>query len=149
MDDYSMLKDLVEKSLETNKSIGLILIVLISINIVIESIRFIYKLILANNNKKIKRQLLIEEKRLKIIEQLFQSLDNLTLLDARDNELLLHQLKEINLYISQNRIYIPRSYQNCTNEILDYFKNVLTDFRQKSIEKETQLFNKFCNEFNR
>jgi hypothetical protein len=149
MNDYSLLKDLVEKSLAANKTIGILLILLISANIIIESIRFLYKLIITKNQNNNKRQQLIEEKRLKIIGQLFQSLDDLTLLDKSEDQIMLSKLKEISQFISQNKLFIQKPYQKCTNDILDYFKNILTDFRNKSIEKETKLFNKFCDEFNR
>jgi len=148
MNDYSLTNDALKSSGEIN---GLIitLIILVCINIIIELIRFGVSLYLSRKDKDNKRQLLIEEKRIKVLETLFKKLDAISLYDKSEEEKMLTDLKEINIFITQNKLYIPKKLQSTSNEILDYFKNVLTDFRQKSIERETELFNKFCNEFNK
>jgi hypothetical protein len=148
MNDYSLTKDAVNSSGEIN-GLLITLIILVCINILIELIRFGVSLYLSRKDKDNKRQLLIEEKRIKVIETLFKKLDAISLYDKSEEEKMLTDLKEINIFITQNKLYIPKKLQSNSNEILDYFKNVLTDFRQKSIEKETELFNKFCNEFNK
>lgn len=149
MNDYSLTKDLIEKGFSTGNSLSIVLIVLVSLNIGIESFRFISMIIISNKEKHNKRQILIEEKRLKIIEQLFQSLDKLTLFDKSESSILLDNLKDINLFITKNKLYISKNYLDCTNEILDYFKDVLADYRKKNVEKEISLFDKFCHEFNK
>ncbi len=148
MNDYSLTNDAIKSNGEIN---GLIitLIILVGINIIIELIRFGFSLYLSSKEKDNKRQLLIEEKRIKVLETLFKKLDAISLYDKSEEEIMLSDLKEINIFITQNKLYIPKKLQSTANEILDYFKNVLTDFRQKSIERETELFNKFCNEFNK
>ena len=148
MNDYSLTKEVLGANANLT-SILWIIVCLLSINLLIELFRFATASILSSQERKNKRTLLIEEKRIKILEELFRKLDSLTLLDKSDNERLLQSLKEINLYVSQNKIYIPKRFQFITNSILDYFKGVLTDFRQKSIEKETNLFQKFCDEFDK
>jgi hypothetical protein len=148
MNDYGLTKE----ALETNGSLhGMIitLIILVCINILIELIRFGISLYFSEKDKDNKRQLLIEEKRIKVLETLFKNLDSLTIYDKSDEIRMLSDLKEINLFISQNKIYIPKKIHKTATEILDYFKNVLTDFRKKSIEVETQLFQKYCNDFNK
>lgn len=149
MNDYSMLKDIIEATNKNNNSLLIALIILISINIGIELFRFIGMIILSNKDKSNKRQLLIDEKRIKVLEQLFQSLDSLSLHDKSESSQMLEKIKEINLYVTKNKLYIPKPFQRNTSDILDYFKNVMTDYRLKSIEKETQLFEKYCNEFNK
>ncbi|HEU4574927.1 MAG TPA: hypothetical protein VFS36_07980 [Chitinophagaceae bacterium] len=148
MNDYSLTKD----ALFGNGNLTgmlLILIILVCINILIELIRFGTTLYLSKKDKDNKRQLLIEEKRIKVSETLFKKLDNLTLYDKSEADKILNDLKEISLYITQNKLYIPKKLNSISNELLDYFKNVLTDFRQKSIERETELFQRFCDEFNK
>lgn len=148
MNDYSMTKEI----LQTNGSLNgmlITLIVLVCINIIIELIRFGISLYFMKKEKENKKQFLIEEKRIKVLETLFQKLDSLTIFDKNDESQMLFELKEINLYLTQNKIYIPKSIHFTSIEILDYFKNVLTDFRQKSIEKETKLFEKYSNVFNK
>jgi hypothetical protein len=148
MNDYSLTKDAINSNAEIN-GLLITLIILVCINILIEFIRFGVSLYLSRKDKDNKRQLLIEEKRIKVLETLFKKLDAISIYDKSEEEKMLTDLKEINIFITQNKLYIPKKLQSNSNEILDYFKNVLTDFRQKSIEKETELFNKFCNEFNK
>lgn len=149
MNKYSTLENLVELLTTQNKSLLIALIFLIILNIGVEIFRFISMIILSNKEKKSKKDLLKEDKRLKILEQLFQSLDKLTLYDRQDSEAMLTDVKKINTFISKNKLYIPQKFQEVSNEILDYFKNVMTDFRNKDIETETRLFEKYFNEFNR
>lgn len=151
MNDYSMTKDMLNEivSVANSNTLLLTLLVVVSINIGIEIFKFFSKWALLNKSRKDKRMILIEEKRIKILEQLFQSLDGLTLFDNSQDQELLSRIKDINKFVTQNKIYIPNEFQKFSNEILDYFKNVLTDYRKKDIEKETKLFNKFCNAFNK
>lgn len=148
MNDYSLTKDALNGN-EDLSSMLLTLIILVSINILIELIRFGTTLYLSKKDKDNKRQLLIEEKRIKVSETLFKKLDNATLYDKSEADRMLNDLKDISLYITQNKLYIPKKLNSISNELLDYFKNVLTDFRQKSIERETELFQSFCDEFNK
>ena len=149
MNKYSALENLVELLTKQNKSLFIGLIILIILNIGVEIFRFVSMMILANKEKKSKKDLLKEDKRLKMLEQLFQSLDKLTLYDRQDSEAMLVEVKNINTFISKNKLYIPSKFQEISNEILDYFKNVMTDYRKKDIAKESKLFEKYYNEFNR
>ncbi len=145
--DYSTIKEI--GNLNIN-SMAITLTILVSINIVIEVIKFVFSLCISAKDKNNKRELLIEEKRINVLEMLFKQLDSLTLyFSDSDEDKMLSDLKAINLYISQNRIYIPKNIYDISISILDYFRKVLTDFREKSIERESELFEKFCNEFSR
>ncbi|MCO5234616.1 MAG: hypothetical protein M9888_12895 [Chitinophagales bacterium] len=148
MNDYSLTKDALYGNGDLSGML-LTLIILVCINILIELIRFGTTLYLSKKDKDNKRQLLIEEKRIKVSETLFKKLDNVTLYDKSEADRMLNDLKEISLYITQNKLYIPKKLNSISNELLDYFKNILTDFRQKSIERETELFQRFCDEFNK
>ncbi|WP_321343440.1 hypothetical protein [uncultured Draconibacterium sp.] len=151
MNDYSLNNDVLQElfGLASNQTLLLTLLIMVSINIGVEIFRFVSKWALSNKSKKDKRLILIEEKRIKILEQLFQSLDSLTLYDNSQDQELLAKLKDINKFMTRNKIYIPKEFQKHTNNILDYFKNILTDYRNRDYEKETKLFNKYCNAFNK
>ncbi|MDN4165041.1 hypothetical protein QWY31_05975 [Cytophagales bacterium LB-30] len=148
MKDYSTINEVLS-STQGIRSMLATLIVLVCINIILELIKFGTSIYISKKDKENKRQLLIEEKRIKVLEALFKMLDSLTLYERTEMEKMLNDLKEISLYITQNKLYIPTKMNSISNELLDYFKNVLTDYRQKSIERETELFQKFCNEFNK
>lgn len=151
MSDYSLTKEMINEivGISNNDTLLLTLLIMVSINIGVEVFKFISRWVLSNKSKKNKRLVLIEKKRIKILEQLFQSLDHLTLFDGSQEYELLFEIKDINKFMTRNKIYIPKVFQKYSNEILDYFKNILTDYRLKDIEKETKLFNKYCNAFNK
>lgn len=134
---------------DPSNTIQLALIITLAINIGIEIFKFITMLILAGKEKKNKKFLLIEEKRIKILEELFQSMDFLSLYGKDETVEMLSEIKKISLFVTKNKLYIPKKFQKIANEILDYFRKVMTDYRQKDISQETKLFEKFCNEFNK
>lgn len=148
MNDYSLTKDALTGHGDLN-GLLLTLMILVCINILLELIRFGTTLYFSKKDKDNKRQLLIEEKRIRVLETLFKKLDTLTLYDKSEVDKMLDDLKKISLYTTQNKLYIPKKINSVSTELLDYFKNVLTDYRQKRIEKETELFQKFCDEFNK
>lgn len=149
MNDYSATKDLVEATGGNQSTLMIALIVMISLNIGVEIFRYIGMLNLSNKDKSNKRQLLIEEKRIKVLENVYRSLDSISLLSKGEEQKMLEKTNKISLYVTQNKLYIPKPLQFHINYILDYFRIVMTDFRQKSIEKETALFEGFCDEFNK
>ena len=144
MNDYSLLKDFL-----IDRSISTVLIILISINILLIIGDFISKLLLSNKDKYNKKKLIIDEKSIKVLEQLFHSLDSLSLLDKSESDLMLNKIRETNQFITSNKLYISKHFQNISNDILDYYKNVLVDFRNKDIKTEITLYERFCNEFNK
>ncbi len=146
--EYEMNKDILNSGNSGDHSLAISLIILISINIGVEILRFWGMFILANKEKKQKRQLLIEEKRINVIELLYKNLDSLRLFDRSEESELLSNIKNINLFITQNKIYIPKNLLDKIYEILDYFKSVLTDYRLKDITMEVKLFDDFCDEYN-
>lgn len=146
MNDISSLQNLIQTINKQNENLIIALIVLISVNIIIELIKIGGQYFLLRSDGKQKKQLLIDEKRIKILETLFKNLDRLSLYDQTQSRQMLKDIKDINLYISSNKLYIPKKFRSHANNILDYFKNVLSDYRQKNIQVETKLFEKFCNE---
>jgi hypothetical protein len=145
--DYLTLKEYIKTLNENNDSLTTVLILLVSVNIIVEVIRFISKIVLSNKDRANGRQLLIDENRIKKIERLFQSLDRLSLFDRNESVEMLDEIKRINQFVTKNKLYLSKKFQSKTNKILDYYKDVLTDYRNKDIKKETELINKFCDEF--
>ena len=148
MGNYSSFEKLLELLANQNKSLFIALIILIGLNIGVEIFRFFSMIVLSNKEKKTKIDLLKEEKKLEIIEKLFKTLDKLRLYDKTQSQEMLSEVKIINRFMSENKLYIPDKIRNISIDILDYFKNVMTDYPQKDLEKEEKLFNKFYNEFN-
>lgn len=146
--DYTAINELL-KQLEENKTLQTTVIILVIINILIEIAKFLSNIYLTNKTNSASRKLLLEERKINILETLFKKLNGLSLYDRDESELLLKEIKETNNFIYENKIYIPNSFQKISQTTLDYFTQVLTDYRSKSIEKENKLYNKFCDEFNK
>lgn len=112
MNDYSLLKDfLVDQSMST------VLVILISINILLIVGDFTSKLLLSNKDKYNKKKLIIDEKSIKILEQLFHSLDSLSLFDKSESDLMLNKIRDTNQFIRSNKVYISKPFQNISNDI--------------------------------
>ena len=125
------------------------LLVLISVNLVVEIAKFISSFILSNKEKKNHKHLLIDEKRIKILEEVYKDLDLLSIFDQNEDEVLLDSIRTIERKIQSNMIYVPSKIHSIFIDILDYYKCVLVDYRKKDIQKEANLLKKYCNEFNK
>jgi hypothetical protein len=149
MDQYSPAKDIVSNSDMNSDNILWLLMILLGTNIVVEIIKLTGNFFLKNKDSSNQRKLLIETKRIEILEKLYQDLESLSLYDSSQTNEMLDKVKEISKYITSNKIFVTKKYQKISGKILDYFKNVMSDYRLKKIETETKLFQKFSDEFNR
>lgn len=147
--DYSTLNELIQNAKNDYKYLLTTLICLIIINLIFEFFKFINSIKLLNKEKSNNKQLLLDDKRIDIQVKLFKSLSRLKLFEKDQDTDLLNAIKNINSFITNNKLFISKELQSISNEILDYFKSVIFDFNTKDIKTETQLFDKYYNEFNK
>ena len=98
------------------------------------------KQLLKNETKKIKI-----ERKLSVIEDLYKSLINLkseTFSFPISNAFPL-EVKKMNIWLSENRINLTADLYNCSQDILDYFLEIYTNYERKDINKEKKLFQRF------
>lgn len=98
------------------------------------------KQLLKNETKKIKI-----ERKISVIENLYKSLINLkseTFCFPIKSDFPL-KVKEMNVWLSENRINLTTDLYNYTQDILDYFSEIYINYERKDINKEKRLFQRF------
>lgn len=151
MNDYSALKDLFEifsNEITTNSKLTITLICFIVVNLGVTLLNIFSQNRLKNKEKKIYSFNIKEKRRIEILEELYNKMENLSNFDGKErSDQFLQQIKEMEAYTNKNRLYLPKPIQKITNDYSDYLKNVLTDFRKKNYEFEMNVFNKYCKLF--
>lgn len=145
MNDYTAIADTLKNTSNIN-----ILIIFISINVLVSLVQIYAGFRLKSKDRLIYSQNLKEKRRIKTIEELFRKLENLTYFDGRkENDNFLKEISELDAFVTKNRLYIDKKYLRITNEINDYFRTVLSDFRKKDFKREQTYFDNFLKIFNK
>lgn len=122
---------------------------LILTNIILGIINLIAQVKLKNKEKQIYSYSIRENKRLNVLEQIYYSLEELSYFNENESQTLLSKLKEIEAFVSKNKIYLSRDFINCISGICDYYKGILVDYRKKKYETEIELMNVYVKLFNK
>lgn len=98
------------------------------------------KQLFKNETKKIKI-----ERKLSVIEELYKSLINLKneTYSFPFSEDFPSEVKKMSIWLSENRINLTVDLYNCSQDILDYFLEIYTNYERKDINKEKKLFQHF------
>lgn len=146
MNDIGVLKELIDKfsnNIDNSNKLSIALMIFMLINLLMSLINIYSDHKLKNKEKKIFSFSLKEKRRIEIFEKIYQLQDKLTFYDGRnDNNTFLLDIQSIQVYVSQNKLYLSNKEQQLINEINDYFKTVLTNYRIKDYRKEAELFKK-------
>ncbi|WP_242929173.1 hypothetical protein [Pontibacter vulgaris] len=89
----------------------------------------------------------INSKRIETQSALFKSLDALSIIDIFDSNELLAKVQEVESYSRANKIYIEKPVLKITEELLDYYKTVISSPSNKKFETETKLLDEYINIF--
>ncbi len=153
MNNFGILEKLMESysnDIAFNNKLVVALIIFISLNLITTIINLISQHNLKLKEKKIISFKIKEEKRTVIYEIIYKNLDKMTFyIGKNDSNDFLNSIQETERYISRNKLYIDKSCQQLINEILDYFKTVLADYRKKDYSIEMKLFEKLSSNFNK
>lgn len=106
----------------------------------------INKQLFRNETKKIKI-----EKKLIVIEELYKKLTylkNETYSTPLKNQFI-ENVKNTNNWIAENKINLTTELFNSSQEILDYFSEIYTNYERKDIKKEKKLFEKFLSGYDK
>lgn len=148
MIDSDVLKTLLETWRQDYRLLLGAILVLMVLNLVLELVRFLLQIKLSNKDHSNQRKLLVEQRRLVVLEELFNNLSQLRLLDRTQPNEMLAQVTKIADYMNSKRLYIPKKFHRASDDILDYFKTLMTDYTQKDVKLEVELFENFCHLFN-
>jgi len=145
MNDYTALSELTKNIEHMNT-----LIIFISINILISIFQIFSSFILKSKDKSIHSYKEKETIRIQKLEECYNKLEGLTYFDGRvKNHLFLKGISDVDHYVTKNKLYFDKKYIQIINDMNDYFRTVLTDYRKKSYELEGELFTKYSNRFNK
>lgn len=152
MNNVSVIKDLFEiysNDIQNNTKLLIALSVFILLNLIVTLTNIYAQVKLKNKEKRIHSFNLKEKRRIEVAEELFRQLDLLTFYDGKsDNEEFLLGIKDIEKYVSANRLYISKNVLTIIQDFADYFKSILVDFRRKDYAKEMAFTSSFCKIFN-
>ncbi|MGV0828343.1 hypothetical protein ACTS9C_05525 [Empedobacter brevis] len=151
MNDFGMIKDVLESTLKSNKELiglGSALIGFLVINIITALINIFLQFKLKNKDKDIIKYEILENQRISILSQLYLKLEDLTYYDGTDSSNYLNKSNEINKFLSKNKIYLNKKIITSVNNYNDYFLSVLSDYRLKNYNKENELLNDYIKLFN-
>lgn len=88
------------------------------------------------------------ERKIEFIENLYKKLVEIKMSSIESiSEEYLTRIKEINHWLSQNKINLTNGIFNASKSILDYFIEIYTDPENKDIKREKKLFDKFIQEY--
>lgn len=116
-------------------------------NIVIVLIKFVFDIAVKNQDVNIHRKGLINEFILKTEKKLFYDIEKLSRFDGEQVEDLLIEILKIEKYSRVNRIFIRRPINNTTIKLLDYYKEVSSNYSKKDIRKEAKLMDEYSSKF--
>ena len=148
MNDYDLINALLEE-LKDGTRYWTIVIFLILNFIAILGVFFLQFYLKAQEKKHYRIQLK-EDRRIGVYEKLYSFFDELSFFDGRvDNALFLDKITECTKYLTKNKLYISRDIYTISKDFLDYYRTVLSDFRQKSIQVEDGFYDAFISNFNK
>ena len=131
---------------ETTKDIIIPFLGVISTIIIGTVIAFSVK----NKEIAIYRKNMINNKRINIEETLYLMLEKMTLYTTPDrNTDFLNDIQTSERYIIINRLYLSKDIQKIANELLDYFKFVIPDYKNKDYALEMKLFDAYTKSFHK
>lgn len=149
MNNFGLLKA-ITSSIASSNDISIAILTFISLNFVLTSINVWFQFRLKRKDKELHRSNLIEEKRIKINEELFSKFQKLNYFEPKpNNSSYLKQITSLERFVNTNRLYIKKSVSKLVVKFTDYHKSVLTDIRKKNIVVEDKIIDEFAKIFNK
>ena len=145
-------KDLFEaltQALGFTNNLILILLALLMLNILSIGLRFYLDQKLKDRESRIFRKNMISKRSIKVQEEIYRKMEALTLYSKGEEHQLLEDLVELQQFVITKRLYISPDLEKLANQILDYFRNLITDYRRKDFKTEQELFNEYSKLFNK
>ncbi|MER2996457.1 hypothetical protein [Pontibacter populi] len=139
--------ELILKSIQDLKTLGITLGVLIIANIGAIGIKYYFDQRLKNADVKINKASLINSRLVSVQEELFHKLDNLTKIDVNDSATIVTEVQEAFRYMNKFQLFIPKKLRKTSHDLLDYFTSVGLNPSNKKYETETALLDNYTNEF--
>ena len=130
-----------------NNGLMITLIVFLSINIVALIAKYFFDKALKKHDIKISKKIAITEISIKTEAELFIKLENLKNFQKGESHKMLDSIIEIEEYLTASQLFICKKISSLTNDYLDYFKKVATNYKEKDIKKEKEFSKKFSKQY--
>lgn len=126
-----------------SKGLMITLIVFLSINVIASVAKYFFDRALKKHDIKISKKLAITQLSIKTESDLFLKLENLKNFQKGQSHEMLDSIIEIESFISTSRLFICNKIIVLTNEQLDYYKKIISNYNEKDIRKEKEFTSKF------
>ncbi len=148
--DTTYVKALNEIGLHVNQPLITSLIITVGINLLLTIISLGTQIYLKNHEKKINAFNIRETNRIKILEEVYARMINLTLYTGvHSNSQFISELNEFRIFIQEKRIYINKNIQKLIHDYIAYLEPILNNYTLKNIKKEDTFFERFDQLFNK
>ncbi len=146
--DFKTLQGLIKTELDT-LNIKYI-IVFIILNIIIAVVNWWIQRNVKNIDNKIYKNKVREDRRIKIIEEIYGELVSFTyILDKNEMINSISKVSNLQKKVSENRLYIDSKMNDKITTFIDYLKNLMSDFRHKNFKEEQKMLTNIEKEFNK
>lgn len=134
-------------STDGNKGLMITLIVFLSINVIASIAKYFFDRALKKHDIKISKKLAITELSIKTEADLFLRLENLKNFQKGQSHEMLDSIIEIESFIATSRLFICKKIISLTDEQLDYYKRIISNYNEKDIRKEKEFTSKFSKQY--
>lgn len=146
--DFKTLQGLIKTELDT-LNIKYI-IVFIILNIIVAIVNWWIQRNVKNIDNKIYKNKVREDRRIKIIEEIYGELVSFTyILDKNEMVNSISKVSSLQKKVSENRLYIDSKMNDKITMFIDYLKNLMSDFRHKDFKEEQKMLTFIEKEFNK
>lgn len=126
------------------------IIVFIFLNIIIAIVNWWIQRNVKNIDNKIYKNKVREDRRIKIIEEIYGELVSFTyILDKNEMVNSISKVSNLQKKVSENRLYIDSKMNDKITMFIDYLKNLMSDFRHKDFREEQKMLTNIEKEFNK
>lgn len=141
--------DSYNKLVDSHEKFWVWLVVGISVQILSAVLSFLMQLRLKNLEKNITKFNLREEKRISVMEDVYQKMSELTWFFPGESVVDLNdQIKIIDKLVTSKALYLSNNVRLLVGRYLDHFRNVASNPNRKDISKEEKMLDEFSSFFN-
>jgi hypothetical protein len=137
------------KSIGITNNLIYILLATLVLNIIATVLRFVFDTKIKDREKSIHKKNLINTKAIKVQEKIYEKIEKLSLYTKGEEQAMLAEIQTLQRYTANKRIYLSNKIFTIIENLLDYYRNLLTDHRKKDIMTEQKLFEEYVKEFNK
>jgi len=138
---------IVSPPVDEYKGLMVTLIIFLIINIIALIAKYFFDKALKKQDVKISKKIAITEISIKTEAELFLKIEYLKNFQKGESHIMLDSIIEIEEFLVSSQLYICKKIIALTNDSLDYYKKVVSNFNEKDIKKEKEFTKKFSEHY--